>query len=356
MADITIKDIARMCGVGVSTVSRALNNQSDINPGTRARILEVVRETGFVPNTTARLLKQSETNNVAFLVKGITNPVFAGMLQVMEAQAEEKGYAVILRRVGPTEDEVLVALHLIRERKLRGIVFLGGNFTHEESELGLLGVPFVFATIGEDPEEKAASKGHHDNGKVGYVNIAVDDVKASYDAVQYLIGLGHARIGMITEGLGMPSVGQLRYRGYCRALRDAGIVHQDQDVVVVTKGIEHFSLSNGYEAAQELMKKSPELTAIFCVSDILAIGACRAILDAGKRIPEDVSVMGFDGIGMGSYVNPRLTTMQQPFEEIAASAMKSLFGMLEDGAMPCDDIMEAQLVERESTGRCRVQR
>ena len=350
MTDITIKDIARMCHVGVSTVSRALNNQSDINPNTRARILEVVKETGFVPNSTARLLKQSETNSIALLVKGITNPAFSGMLQIMEEQAEEKGYAAILRHVGPTEDEVPVALSLVKERKLKGIVFLGGNFTHEEQELQQLGVPFVFATIGEDSEETAASKGRHDNGKVGYANIAVDDVKASCDAVEYLIRLGHRRIGMIAEGLGMPSVGQLRYRGYCRALEAAGITHREEDVTVAAEGIEHFSLSNGYKAAQRLMEKSPDLTAIFCVSDVLAFGACRAILDAGKRIPEDMSVMGFDGIEMGSYVNPRLSTMRQPFEEIAASAMKSLFGMLEDGAAPCDDIMEAQLVERESTG------
>ena len=113
MADITIKDIARECGVGVSTVSRALNNHPDINPETKEKILEVIKATGFVPNNSARYLKRSETNSIALLVKGITNPFFTRMIQVIEEGVEERKYTTILRHVGPMEDEVLIALSLV---------------------------------------------------------------------------------------------------------------------------------------------------------------------------------------------------------------------------------------------------
>lgn len=351
MSDITIKDIARQCGVGVSTVSRALNNHPDINPETREKIMAVIRETGFVPNNSARFLKRSETNSIALLVKGITNPFFTGMIQVMEECVEDKGYTTILRHVGPMEDEVLVALSLVKERRLKGIIFLGGNFTHDSQALMQLDAPFVFATIGEDPEEAAASRGLHTNGKVGYANIAVDDVQASFDAVNYLIEQGHRRIGIIGEGLGIPSVGQLRYKGYRKALTEHGIEYHEEYLAVATEGIEHYSLKNGYRAAEELLQRTPDLTSIFCISDVLAIGACRAILDSGRRIPEDVSVIGFDGIEMGDYCNPRLTTMQQPFNEIAKASIRVLFGMIEKKKKPQDLIVAAELVVRESTGK-----
>lgn len=351
MADITIKDIARQCGVGVSTVSRALNNHPDINPDTREKIMEVIRETGFVPNNSARFLKRSETNSIALLVKGITNPFFMRMIQVMEESVEDRNYTTILRHVGPMEDEVLVALSLVKERKIKGIIFLGGNFTHDSQVLEQIGVPFVFATIGEDPEEARRSEGQHTNGKVGYANIAVDDVQASYEAVSYLIGLGHRKIGIIAEGLGIPSVGQLRFRGYRKALTDHGIPFREEYLAVVTEGIEHYSLPNGYRAAKELLEKNPDLTSIFCISDVLAMGACRAILDTGRRIPEDVSVIGFDGIETGDYYNPRVTTMQQPFTEISRASISILFGMVEKKEKPQDRIMAAELVVRESTGK-----
>lgn len=350
MSDITIKDIARMCGVGVSTVSRALNNHPDINPETRARIMEVIKETGFVPNNSARYLKRTETNSIALIVKGITNPFFTGMIQVMENLVENHGYTTILRHVEALEDEVGVAQGLVKERKLKGIVFLGGNFTHDRSALEQIGVPFVFATIGEDPDEVAARKKELSDGKVSYANIAVDDVKASCEAVSYLIGQGHKKIGMIAEGLGIPSVGQLRLRGYQKALAEHHIVFEDDYVYVVTEGIEHYSLSNGYKAANELLEKHPDMTAIFCISDVLAMGACRAIIDSGRKVPGDVSVVGFDGIEMDDYFIPRLTSVQQPFTEIAKASIGQLFGMIEEKRKPQDRVMEAKLIVRESTG------
>ncbi len=138
MAEITIKDIAKECGVGVSTVSRALNNHPDINPETRRKIMEVIERTGFIPNNSARNLKRTDAKCIAMLVKGITNPFFSKMIEIIEDEAKRKRYALVLRHVEAQEDELDVALELEKEKRLRGIVFLGGMFRHSQEKLDKL--------------------------------------------------------------------------------------------------------------------------------------------------------------------------------------------------------------------------
>ena len=353
MADITIRDIAKRCGVGVSTVSRAINNHPDVNPATKARIMEVVRETGFVPNDSARCLKRTETNSIALLVTGLSNPMFMEMIRILETGVEKRGYSTILRHVGPQEEPIALAQTLVRERKVRGIVFLGGEFVHDVNALEQIGVPFILATVPED----AAGAGSEElrraqsEGRVRCVKVSIDDERAGYDAAQYLLSQGHERIGMIPQGLDQHSVGILRYRGFMRALEERDLSMEEERVRPVKEGPDHFTMRNGYNAAGELIARCPDLSAIFCFSDVLAIGASRALIDAGRRIPEDISVLGFDGIETGDYVNPRLSTLQQPYEEIAQESVRLLFDMIGDEhACPEDLIFRAELIPRESTG------
>lgn len=351
MADITIRDIAKRCGVGVSTVSRAINNHPDINPATRERIMAVVQETGFVPNDSARCLKRTETNSIALIVLGLSNPMFTDMIHIVEAGVEGHGYATVLRHIGPQENEITVAQTLVRERKLKGIVFLGGEFTHDVAALEQISVPFIFATVPEDGQYSAPVREARAAGRIRCAKISIDDVQAGYDAAQYLVEQGHERIGMIPQGLDQNSVGRLRSQGFRRSLEDSGLTMEDDRIQQVTEGPDHFTMQNGYLAARALIDRHPELTAIFCFSDVLAIGACRALIDAEKRIPEDISVLGFDGIEMGEYTCPRLSTIQQPFKEIAEETVRVLFRMIEDAdAVPEDHIMRARIIARESTG------
>ncbi|MGN0275538.1 MAG: LacI family DNA-binding transcriptional regulator [Chordicoccus sp.] len=339
--DVTIKDIAKECGVSVSSVSRALNNHPDINPKTKARIMKVIRERGFVPNNSARNMRRSETNNIALLVKGITNLFFTEMIRFMVSELEKNGYTTILQHVVTDEDEVSVAQSLVIEKKLKGIIFLGGNFDHGESALKQLGVPIVFSTVGAD---------RLDTGNVRCAHVCINDVESGWLATDYLLGLGHRRIAIITEGLQVPSVGRMRTLGYRRALEEHGIPYRPELVFEVKDGAEHYTLPNGYKAASELLDSGEKVDAIFCISDVLAIGACRAIQDRGLKIPEDVSVLGFDGIEMGSYVNPRLSTVSQPIREIAETSIRLLFDML-DGGSGENCTLDAKIVQRESTGR-----
>ncbi len=338
MAEITIKDIAKMCGCSVSTVSRALNNHPDINANTKDRIQKVIDETGFVPNNSARYLKRNESNSIAVLVKGITNPFFTGLIDVFEDYSQKAGYGMILRHIDEAENEVERALRLVKERKPKGLIFLGGAFEHDEKMLEMLETPFVFCTVGMDPNRPITT----------YSSVAVDDFKASYDAVTYLIEKGHKKIAMICDGINVPSIGQLRYRGYVKALVEHGLDLDPELVYEIHNGKMHISMENGYKAALELMGRTCKFSAIFCIADTLAIGAYRAVMESGRRIPEDISIMGYDGITMGEYVFPKLTTVSQPIEEMAKTTIKLLFDLIDETTDVKTIIMDAQIEEKES--------
>lgn len=343
MAEITIRDIAKQCGVGVSTVSRAINNHPDINPETKKMILEVIEETGFIPNNSARNLKRTDAKCIAVLVKGITNPLFSSMIKIIEEEMQRSRYALVLRHVEEQEDEIDVALELEKEKRLRGIVFLGGKFEHSEEKLRKLKVPFIFSTIGVNVPDQM--------NKVEFSNIAVDDRMESQKMTEYLLKLGHRRIALITERSDLP-IGRLRTEGFRRAFDKYGISAPEELICYVQENIDHYSMENGYLTAKKLLESGQEVTAIYAVADSLAIGACRAVLEAGKRIPEDISVAGYDGIELGEYYNPRLTTIKQPVEEIAKKTIRLLLDVIGERKEHQQIIFPAELVVGESTGPC----
>lgn len=338
--EITIKDIAKKCGVGVSTVSRAINNHPDINQATRQMIMDVIEKTGFIPNNNARNLKRIDARCIAILVKGLVNPLFVSMIQVIEEEIQKKKYALVLRHVEAYEDEADVALALVKEKRLRGIIFLGGAFRHEQAKLSKLKVPFVFSTIGRDMTGT--------EGELTYSNIAVDDRVESRRMTEYLLNLGHRKIAIITEGSEEPSVGQLRLAGYEDAFRERGMEVDSRLIWYVEENISHYSLENGYLTAKKILAADVGATAVYATADLLAIGACRAILEAGKRIPEDISVVGYDGISLGEYYNPKLTTIEQPAEDMAKETISLLFHVIEGREAHKQIIFEAKLLERES--------
>ena len=210
MESITIKDVAKMCGVGVSTVSRAINNHPDINPETREKILKVISEHNYIPNNSARNLKRQESKTVAVLMKGISNPFFHGMIKILEHEIEHRRYSFLLHHVDEGEDEIGVALELEKEKKLCGIIFLGGAMGHTAQRLKQLKSPFVFSTIrlGEEVDEQL------------YSSVSIDDVKEAYRMVSHLIELGHRRIALVAAREDDVAIGRMRLEGYERALKD----------------------------------------------------------------------------------------------------------------------------------------
>lgn len=343
MAETTIRDIAKKCGVGISTVSRAINNHPDINPETRQKIMDVIAETGFIPNNSARNLKRTDAKCIAVLIKGIANPFFSNMIQIIEEETQRNKYALVLRHVEAHEDEVEVALALEKEKRLRGIVFLGGRI-HSEDKISKLNVPFIFSTI----SEKSATNIE----KTEYSNIAVDDRLESKRMTKYLLDLGHRNIAIIAEKPDEP-IGRLRVEGYLDAYKEMGIPVQPNMIRYVQEDIDYYSMENGYVTTKKLLASGEKVTAIYGTSDVLAIGACRAVLEAGMKIPGDISIAGYDGIEMGEYYNPKLTTIKQPVEEMAKKTIRLLLDVIAERKEHQQIIFPAELVVRESTGKCK---
>lgn len=342
MDRINIKDIAKLCGVGVSTVSRAINNHPDINEETKNRILEVIRENHYIPNNSARNLKRSASRTVAVLIKGIDNPFFGSMIRIFEQEIQKKKYSFLLHRVEEAEDEVDVAIELIQEKRLKGIIFLGGHFLQSREKLEQLEVPFVLSTV--------ADPGLADHSLLSCVS--VDDFQESYKMIDYLCRLGHRRIGILAATPQDESIGRLRLEGYRKALLDHGIQPDPAWCFYSPEGVEWYSMANGYERMRQVMASGQELTAVFAISDSMAAGACKAVFDAGGSVPEDYSIAGFDGLDIAQYYHPAITTIRQPVEDMAYETIGILFEQIRskktDQRSGRQRIFQGVLVEGES--------
>lgn len=339
MDTVTIKDIAKMCGVGVSTVSRAINNHPDINQTTKDMIMNVIKDHNYVPNNSARNLKRQDAKCIAVLVKGISNPFFSSMIDIIERETHKRKYSFILQRVEELANELDVAIELVKEKKLRGIIFLGGNFSHNIEKLKLLTVPFVLSTTGmvDDLEKKEGSF------------VSVDDFKESYKIVDYLCKLGHKDIAIFAASEEDQSIGQLRFAGYEKALMDHGIEVNQDLVYRMNYDTDSYSLKTGYKLGRKFVQEGKSCTAIYAIADSLAIGVCRAIQESGFKIPEDYSIAGFDGIELGGYLTPSLTTLRQPVEDMALATIQILFDVIEESKSHRQIFFDGELLEREST-------
>ncbi|MCD8347061.1 MAG: LacI family transcriptional regulator [Lachnospiraceae bacterium] len=337
MEQITIKEIARLCGVGVSTVSRAINNHPDINEETRQKVLDTIQKYNYVPNNSARNLKRSESNTIAVLIKGISNPFFGEMIRILERETNEKKYSFVLQHVEEFEDEVDVALRIEKEKRLKGIVFLGGVTNRTDEKLRQLSVPFVLSTA------DAADMGGE------YPSVSVDNEKESRRMVDYLCSCGHKKIALLTASRDDASVGMLRHRGYQKALEGHGISYNENLVKWTPEDLETFSMESGYRLTKELLESGEKFTCIYAISDRMAVGACKALFDTGMMVPADCSVAGFDGLDMASYYEPSITTIRQPRREMAEATIQLMFDLIEGKQVESRLIFDADLVIGSST-------
>lgn len=322
MAAITIKDIARFSGVGVSTVSRVINNSGYVSDVVRDKVNKVIRENNFTPNSSARNLKGGSSKNIALLVKGITNPFFNKMIRIIEEKCALRGYPVLIQNIDSRSNELEIAIRERKDRNLCGVILMGGNFGYSEEAFRKLEIPAVLVTV-------SASD---DISKDLYSSVMIDDEKEAYLAVRYLIDLGHRNIGFIYDPPGDKlTPNRLRFEGYKRALAEEGIEFRSSLVADYGGEPLHSGYISGFRAAQDLAKKNPDMTAIFAFADVLALGACKGLISMGLRIPEDISVVGFDGIEEGEFFTPSLDTVYQPAEEMALASIEALFGMIQTG-------------------------
>lgn len=300
--------------------------------------MQTIAEHNYVPNNSARNLKRTDARTIAVLVKGISNPLFNRMIKIFEEAAQKERYSLVLQHVDDRQDEVDVAIQLEKEKRLRGIVFLGGYFSHSEDKLKQISVPFVLSTIGllEDENKKK------------YASVSVDDVKESVKIVDYLISKGHKKIAILTSTEDDESIGRLRLEGYYRALKKHGIEVNPALVKYMNEEVGSYMMENGYEMAKELLESGEEFTAVYAISDRMAVGACKAIFESGKSVPEDYSVIGFDGLDIAQFYNPSITTLRQPMEEMAEATIQTLLDLIRKKSKNRHVVFDGELVEAQS--------
>ena len=316
---MTIKDIARESGYAVGTVSRALNNAPGVSAETRQKILEIVNRHNYEPNANAKHLKQQTNDGIALIVKGTQNMLFAGILEPLQQIIEESGYVATVYYIDEEANEVAQARRICTERKPHGILFLGSNPEYFTPELEALGIPCLLLT------NSAASLRIRNLSSV-----SVDDMAASDTMIEYLYKKGHRRIGIIggKPNLSRPSLARLA--GCQGAMLRLGLP---------------FDMEKQYAY---VLKHSPDITAVFAMSDLMALGAIRALRDHGLCVPQDISVTGFDGIALGQYSVPRLTTIRQDMGQLAQRSARILLHNIQKPGNAVHEIVSFDLTEGES--------
>lgn len=324
----TVKEIAAAAKVSVATVSRALQRPELVSEKTRERINEVVKRLGYTPNALARNLRTSRTRLIVALLPDIANPFFSEVIRGIEQVAYEKGYSVLL---GETQSNLVreqAYADMVAARQVDGMI----TMFHRVPAIPMDGrLPLVNAC--EYVKDSAIS------------SVYVDNVAAAEAAIDYLVALGHRDIAFIAGPSSSPICVD-REQGYHLALERAGIA-----VDPALTAVGDFSIEAGERAIEMFRTQGRTFSAVFCSNDEMAIGAMRALSSAGLRIPEDVSVIGFDDIRFSRYTTPPLTTLSQPKNALGREAMTMLIEILNDPTVPPRKrVLSAELVVRGSTG------
>jgi LacI family transcriptional regulator, repressor for deo operon, udp, cdd, tsx, nupC, and nupG len=329
----TVKEIAAIAKVSVATVSRALQRPEIVSPETRERIHAVVKRLGYTPNALARNLRTARTRLIIALLPDITNPFFSEVIRGIEQVAYENGYSVLL---GETQSSLVreqAYADMVAARQADGII----TMFHRVPAIPMNGrLPLVNAC--EYVKDSGIS------------SVYVDNVAAASTAVDYLVALGHRDIAFLAGPSSSPICAD-REEGYHLALQRAGIKANTALTVVG-----EFSIEAGERAVESILAQGHAFSAVFCSSDEMAIGAMRALTSHGLRIPEDVSVIGFDDIRFSRYTTPPLTTVAQPKNALGREAMAMMIELLTDPEVPARKrVLAAELVVRGSTAPRKAQ-
>ncbi len=316
---MTIKDIARLSGVSVSTVSRVLNDHPDVSDEIRGRVREVIGRTGYIPNNSARSLVMTTSHSIGLVVRGVSNPFYTDIIRAIDARIQANGYTMVMQQIGTGDDEVNCAALMEREKRLQGILFLGGRFDYTAQELTSLNVPFVCCSYSNRYGNLLRSE---------YSSVSIADEEEAYRAVMELYRAGHRRIAALISRPDDQSVSQLRYQGYLKALRDCGLAYDEK--LVISAG--SFDIKKAYLAVGEALEQGADFSAIFAIADNMAMGAMRALREAGRDIPNDCSIIAIDGLEVSEYTHPPLTTLCQPMEEMGRRSVDMLMELIRGAA------------------------
>jgi LacI family transcriptional regulator len=309
---ITIKEIARMCGVSTQTVSRVINKRPDVSPETRAAVEAAIASVGFQPSAVARSLVQRRSQTIGVVVAGLKYFGVAQTLNGITEESEASGYALLLKELATYDDaEIVRVVEFLLAQRVEGIIFvapeMGSNIATVGAQLPTAYPPIIF--LKSDPSPTFSS-------------IMIDNYGGARTATEHLLGLGRRRIGHLA---GPPAWREARARedGWRDALRDAGV-----EPGPVVPG--NWSSASGETSFEQLIDLAPDLDAVFVANDQMALGLLHAAHRRGVAIPDDLAVVGFDGLAEGAQFTPSLTTISQPLGELGQLAVRELLGLLDE--------------------------
>jgi LacI family transcriptional regulator len=335
----SIKDVARVAGVSFTTVSHVLNGTRKVSEGARQRVLRAVNECGYVPSAVARSLRMAQTHNIGVLVPDISNPFCAEITLGVEEQASQSGYAVLLGNTGPQGVHQARQLEHLLGRRVDGVLLVAGVFGDDpqhpleqviRQRLAVSRTPLVM--IDRDPVSVASDV------------LQADQFAAAHAATSYLLELGHRRIAFLS---GPPdlAISHERLRGWQQAMLSAGLQASTTDVWTGD-----FSIESGFQQGVRCLQRAG-VTAILAANDMMALGVLRAAASLGVAVPGALSVMGMDGITMGEYSSPSLTTVGASLRAVGRQAAQMLLDRMAQPQGPQrTERRSFDLMVRESTG------
>lgn len=312
---VTIKDISKASGYSITTVSKALNDYTDIGKKTKEKILQIAKDMGYVPNAQARSLVMNKSWTIGVIFDevtgiGLQHPLFSKILERFRSEVEKQGYDILLLSKNIGNKTYNSYLEHSRRKQLDGIIILRADFTTNEIVELLKSNTFIVSI---------------DNQNDYSVNISSNNKQGVFSAIKYLYDLGHRKIAHIRGSLSS-FVGRQRLEAYKDSLLKLGLEYKED--YVVSGG--HFSREGGYNAMQRLIQLEDKPTAVFCAGDMLAIGAIKATKDSNLKCPEDYSIIGYDGIELGQLIEPTLTTVVQDTDRIASMSAVELLNMIQN--------------------------
>ncbi|ANS76684.1 LacI family transcriptional regulator [Paenibacillus yonginensis] len=331
---VSIKDVAKRANVSISAVSKTLNGYADVSEATKRKVMQAAQELNYFPNMLAKNLKRKVTKTIALIISNFeqTNGKDGVMFQIMNgvyAAAQHYHYEVVIYTRSLSEQQDKSYWQFCKENKIAGVVMSGLRTTDPYfDEL----VNSEFPCVVVDAEIAGPHAG----------SVITDNVGAARQAVEYLIGKGHQEIGMI-NGHSFAAVSVQRLQGYREAIEAAGLRFNPNRVIEA-----NFSEEDAYGAAESYLREHPELTAVFIASDLMAIGFMSRCRELNVRIPEDLSIMGFDDIVLSSYTTPKLSTVRQDFSKIGYTAFEQVVKMLENRTAGYHKILPFEIIDRET--------
>lgn len=328
----TIRDVAKLAGFSVATVSRVINQNGYVNQHTEKKIKECMLQLQYTPNSLARGLASKKTDTIALIIPDITNPFFSELARAVEDTANSFGYTLILGNSDGHEEKAFQYVNIFKQRFVDGIIFASHQLkTSEINQLSNFGIPVV--TLDRAFNTTITP------------SFQVNNYHGAVMATEHLIEIGCKKIAHIS-GPDNINTSMERYHGYVDTLNKinrynpALIVHGD------------FRLESGLKATQVLLEEHPDIDGIFSANDLMAVGAVKTLLRSGKKIPEDVALIGFDGIALMNVIEPEISTIAQPIYELGSLTVRQLISLIHDKEPPNGNVVEefdTQLIVRAST-------